>query len=91
MIQAAADSRTIKEDLSFNAYHGNRKQSRDERTELARDKRAQTDIKVFLSRGNSSSAISAGKRRKYFPRAIKPKAKVAALTSSPSGEGTASA
>lgn len=54
-------------------------------------RRIQTDIKMFLSLGNSSSAISAGKRRKYLPKAINPKAKVAALTSSPSGEGGASA
>ena len=54
-------------------------------------RKIQTDIKMFLSRGNSSSAISAGKRRKYLPKAINPKAKVAALTSSPSGEGGASA
>ena len=54
-------------------------------------RRIQTDIRMFLSRGNSSSAISAGKRRKYLPRAINPNAKVAALTSSPSGEGGASA
>jgi hypothetical protein len=46
---------------------------------------------MFLSLGNSSSAISAGKRRKYLPKAINPKAKVDALTSSPSGEGGASA
>ena len=54
-------------------------------------RRIQTDIKIFLSLGNSSSAISAGKRRKYLPKAINPNAKVAALTSSPSGEGGASA
>jgi len=46
-----------------------------------------TEIKVPFSRGSSSSAISAGRRKMNLPNAISPKAYDADLTSSSENAG----
>ena len=50
-----------------------------------------TEIKVFLSRGSSSSRISDGNRSMNLPNAISPKAYVADLTSPFENSGADSA